>query len=141
MKAVIPGGLSSPILSEHEIDVAMDFQELDAAGTMLGSGGIIVFDEDTSIPHIAQKAAKFYAHESCGQCAPCREGTYMIRFLIDRIVKGQGSTRDIKRILRLCRYIRGSTICAFGGAATLPIAVMIRKFRNKFEALIRGRSV
>jgi NADH-quinone oxidoreductase subunit F len=136
LKAVIPGGLSSPILSEHEIDVAMDFQELNAAGTMLGSGGIIVFDEDTSIPLIAQKAAKFYAHESCGQCAPCREGTFMISFLIDRIVKGEGSSRDIKGILRLCRYIRGSTICAFGGAATLPIAVMIRKFRAEFEALL-----
>jgi len=136
LKAVIPGGLSSPILTDSEIDVEMDYQSLNAIGTMLGSGGIIVLDEDTSIPHIAQKAAGFYAHESCGQCAPCREGTNMIRFLIDRILMRQGSQEDIDNILRLCLYIRGSTICAFGFAATVPIAVMIKKFRSEFEALL-----
>ncbi len=136
LKAVIPGGLSSPVLTDDEIDVEMDYQSLNAMGTMLGSGGIIVLDEDTSIPHIAQKAARFYAHESCGQCAPCREGTNMIRFLINRIVSRKGSPEDIDQILRLCLYIRGSTICAFGFAATVPLAVMIKKFRSEFEALL-----
>ncbi|HDH53664.1 MAG TPA: NADH-quinone oxidoreductase subunit NuoF [Nitrospirae bacterium] len=138
LKAVIPGGLSSPILKDDEIDVDMDFQSLHSVGTMLGSGGIIVLDEDTSIPLLAQKTAKFYAHESCGQCAPCREGTNMIKFLIDRIVAGSGTTKDIEQVLRLCRYIKGSTICAFGYAAAMPIEAMIRKFRKEFEAFLRN---
>ncbi len=137
LKAVIPGGLSSPILKADEIDIHMDFQPLVAADTMLGSGAIIVLDEDTSIPHIAQKTAKFFAYESCGQCTPCREGTNMIKFLIDSIVTGQGTSKDIEQILRLCRYIRDSTICAFGVAATLPIAAMIKKFKSEFEALLK----
>ncbi|MBI4681591.1 MAG: NADH-quinone oxidoreductase subunit NuoF [Nitrospirae bacterium] len=137
LKAVVPGGMSAPILKADEIDVSMDYQALNAIGTMLGSGGIVVLDEDTSIPMIAQKTAKFYAHESCGQCAPCREGTNMIKYLIDKIIAGEGTAKDIEQILRLCRYIRGSTICAFGIAATLPIAAMIKKFRNEFEALLR----
>lgn len=136
LKAVIPGGLSSPVLRSDEIDVAMDYLSLNAAGTMLGSGGIIVLDEDTSIPMIAWKAARFFAHESCGQCTPCREGTNMIRYLTDRIIAGKGDTDNIEQILRLCRYIRGSTICAFGIAATLPIEAMIRKFRKEFVALL-----
>jgi NADH-quinone oxidoreductase F subunit len=136
LKAVIPGGLSSPVLRRDEIDVAMDYLSLNAVGTMLGSGGIIVLDEDTSIPVIARKTAGFFAHESCGQCAPCREGTNMIKYLTDRILAGEGSVQNIEQILRLCRYIRGSTICAFGIAATLPIEAMIRKFRSEFVALL-----
>jgi NADH:ubiquinone oxidoreductase subunit F (NADH-binding) len=103
---------------------------------MLGSGGIIVFDEDASMPLVTQKIARFYAHESCGQCAPCREGTYMLRFLIDRIISGQGTDKDLDSVLRLCRYIKGSTICAFGIAATAPVAAMINKFRDEFDALL-----
>ena len=137
LKAVIPGGLSAPVLKTDEIDVDMDFQSLNAIGSMLGSGGIIVLDEDTSIPLIAQKTAKFYAHESCGQCSPCREGTGMIKFLMDRVVTGEGTSKDIEQILRLCRYIKGSTICAFGVAATMPVATMIMKFREEFDALLR----
>jgi NADH-quinone oxidoreductase F subunit len=132
LKAVIPGGLSAPILTADEIDVDMDFESLIAAGSILGSGGIIVMDEDTSIPHIAQKTARFFAQESCGQCTPCREGTNMIKFLIDRIISGEGTTADIERIFRLCSYIKGSTICAFGTAATIPIMAMINKFRKEF---------
>ncbi len=138
LKAVIPGGLSSPVLRSEEIDVAMDYQSLNAVGTMLGSGGIIVLDEDTSIPLITRKTARFFAHESCGQCTPCREGTNMIRDLTDRIISGEGSVQNIEQILRLCRYIRGSTICAFGIAATLPVEAMIRKFGKEFEALLRN---
>ncbi|MBI5664354.1 MAG: NADH-quinone oxidoreductase subunit NuoF [Nitrospirae bacterium] len=137
LKAVIPGGLSSPVLRADEIDVTMDYQSLNAIGTMLGSGAIIVMDEDTSIPLIAQKAARFFAHESCGQCTPCREGTNVIKFLIDRIIAGQGGRQDLESIMRLCRYIKGSTICAFGIAATVPVEAMINKFRSEFEGLLR----
>ncbi|GBE41244.1 NADH-quinone oxidoreductase subunit F [bacterium BMS3Bbin09] len=139
LKAVIPGGLSTPILRADEIDVSMDFDTLAAVKTMLGSGGIIVMDETVSIPRVAQKAARFYAHESCGQCAPCREGTAMIKLLLDRMVNGQGEQDDLDQVMRLCRYINGSTICAFGYAVSLPIAAMIRKFRNEFEALLENR--
>ncbi len=139
LKAVIPGGLSTPILKADEIDVNMDFEPLKGIKTMLGSGGIIVMDETVSIPLVAQKAAKFYAHESCGQCTPCREGTAMIKLLLDRMVYGHGEHRDIDQIIRLCRYINGSTICAFGYAVSLPIAAMIKKFRNEFEELLANR--
>ena len=136
LKAVIPGGLSTPILRADEIDVNMDFDTLVAAKTMLGSGAIIVMDETVSIPRVAQKAARFYAHESCGQCAPCREGTAMIKLLLDRMVDGHGEQGDLDQVIRLCRYINGSTICAFGYAVSLPIAAMIKKFRNEFEELL-----
>ena len=136
LKAVIPGGLSTPILMADEIDVDMDFDALAAVRTMLGSGAIIVLDETVSIPHVAQKAARFYAHESCGQCTPCREGTAMIKLLLDRMINGNGEKTDIEQLIRLCRYIKKSTICAFGYAVCLPIAAMIKKFRNEFEELL-----
>ena len=136
LKAVIPGGISTPVLKADEVDVEMDYDPLASKGSMLGSGGIMVMDEDVSIPRIAQKAARFFAYESCGQCAPCREGTNMIRFLMDRLVAGKGMPGDIELIMRLCRYIKGSTICAFGYAVALPIATMIKKFRSEFEELV-----
>ncbi|MBI5055552.1 MAG: NADH-quinone oxidoreductase subunit NuoF [Nitrospirae bacterium] len=137
LKAVIPGGLSAPILRADEIDVDMDFESLVSAGSIFGTGGIIVLDEDVSIPFVAQKTAKFYAHESCGQCTPCREGTNMIKFFIDRLVAGKGTSTDIDQILRLCRYIKGSTICALGDAAAMSLETMVKKFRGEFEALLK----
>jgi NADH-quinone oxidoreductase F subunit len=136
LKAVIPGGLSTPILRAEDIDVNMDFDSLAEVRTMLGSGAIIVMDETVSIPLVAQKAARFYAHESCGQCTPCREGTAMIKLLLDRLIDGRGEKQDIEQLMRLCRYINKSTICAFGYAVSLPIAAMIKKFRDEFEALL-----
>jgi NADH-quinone oxidoreductase F subunit len=136
LKAVIPGGLSTPILTADETDIAMDYDPLAEVGSMLGSGGIIVMDESTSIPRVAQKTASFFAHESCGQCTPCREGTAMIKFLIDELVAGRGERGDIDKVLDLCGTIKGSTICAFGHAFTMPIAAMINKFRDEFTALV-----
>lgn len=137
LKAVIPGGLSAPILKADEIDIEMDFDSLIAAGSILGTGGIIVLDEGVSIPFVARKTAKFFAHESCGQCTPCREGTNVIKFLIDRLCEGEGSSNDIEQILRLCRSIKGSTLCAMGDTAAFSIETMVKKFRAEFEALIR----
>jgi NADH-quinone oxidoreductase subunit F len=137
LKAVIPGGLSAPILKADEIDVEMDFESLIAAGSILGTGGIIVLDEDVSIPFVAQKTAKFFSHESCGKCTPCREGTNVIKFLIDRITAGKGGLNDIEHVLRLCRYIRGSTLCALGDAAAMSIGTMVKKFRSEFEKLVK----
>ncbi len=137
LKAVIPGGLSAPILKADEIDIEMDFDSLIAAGSILGTGGIIVLDEDVSIPFVAQKAARFFAHESCGQCTPCREGTSMLKLLIDRIAAAEGSLADIEQVLRLCRYIKGSTLCAMGDAAAFSVGTMVKKFREEFEALVK----
>ena len=136
LKAVIPGGLSSPILRADEIDIPMDFESLFSAGSILGSGGIIVFDEDTPIPEIALRTSRFFAHESCGQCAPCREGTSMIYHLMRKIVSGRGSYRDIDLILELCDSLKGTTICAFGRAASAPVEAMIRKFEHEFTKKI-----
>ncbi|MBN1127698.1 MAG: NADH-quinone oxidoreductase subunit NuoF [Chitinispirillaceae bacterium] len=137
LKAVIVGGLSVPILTAEEAaGLKMDYDSCAAAGTMLGSGGIIVVNETASIPHIALRAIQFYAHESCGQCTPCREGSAVIVRLLDGIVKGYGTKQDLDTVLSLCDTIMGTTLCPTGDAFSMPIRAMIRKFRSEFEALI-----
>lgn len=135
LKAVIPGGLSSPILTPDEIDIQMDFDSCIKAGTMLGSGGVIVMDEDTSIPEVALTTIEFYNHESCGQCTPCREGLAMIRQWLQMLLDGNGTKELIGKILDLCNIIEGTTLCPLGDAAVIPIRTMIQKFRDEFEAL------
>ena len=114
----------------------MDFDSCLGRGTMLGSGGIIVINETTSIPQIALRTIKFYEHESCGQCTPCREGTWLIKELLEGIVAGRGAHADIDRILQLCETVKGSTLCPTGEAFAMPIEAMLSKFRAEFEALI-----
>ncbi|MBN2036938.1 MAG: NADH-quinone oxidoreductase subunit NuoF [Chitinispirillaceae bacterium] len=136
LKAVIVGGLSVPILTAKEAaGLNMDFDSCAAAGTMLGSGGIIVMNDSVSIPRIALRAIRFYAHESCGQCTPCREGSAVIAGLLDNLIKGRGTTGDIDTIVRLCDTIIGTTLCPTGDAFSMPIRAMVRKFRNEFEVL------
>jgi NADH-quinone oxidoreductase F subunit len=138
LKGVIVGGLSVPILTAKEAaDLNMDYDSCIKHGTMLGSGGIIVISEGTSIPRIALRTIQFYAHESCGQCTPCRDGSYIIQQLLTRILAGQGKMEDIDSVLRLCGTIKGSTLCPTGEAFSLPIDAMVRKFRSEFEALIK----
>jgi NADH:ubiquinone oxidoreductase subunit F (NADH-binding) len=137
LKAVIVGGLSVPILKAEEIGgLYMDYDTCLKHGTMLGSGGIIVMNETASIPHIALRTIKFYAHESCGQCTPCREGSNTIAALLKRVVDGRGESADIDRVLWLCSKIKGSTLCPTGSAFAIPIETMVSKFRSEFEALI-----
>jgi NADH-quinone oxidoreductase F subunit len=137
LKAVIVGGLSVPILTAEETKgLHMDFDSCLGRGTMLGSGGIIVINETTSIPQVALRTIKFYEHESCGQCTPCREGTWLIKELLEGIVAGRGSHADIDRILQLCETVKGSTLCPTGEAFAMPIIAMLSKFRAEFEALI-----
>jgi NADH-quinone oxidoreductase subunit F len=138
LKAVIPGGLSAKILRADEIDVAMDFNSLSAAGTMAGSGGVIVMDETTSIIDALDSAVKFFAHESCGQCSPCREGTGWVRRIMGRITAGQGTLQDLNDLLAIAGDMEGKTICVFADAAAWPIQSYITKFRNEFEDYIRG---
>ncbi|MCU0663225.1 MAG: NADH-quinone oxidoreductase subunit NuoF [Myxococcota bacterium] len=138
LKAVIVGGLSVPILTAKEAKgLMMDYDACLKAGTMLGSGGIMVLREGTSIPKIALRAIQFYAHESCGQCTPCRQGSHTIEKLLHKLVDGRGATTDIDLVLRLCRTIKGTTLCPTGEAFSVPIEAMVAKFRSEFEILCR----
>jgi NADH-quinone oxidoreductase subunit F len=136
LKAVVPGGSSAPLLRADEIDVTMDVDGLRAAGTMAGSAGVIVMDESVSIPEALMVVARFYAHESCGQCTPCRECTGWIYKMVHRIVEGHGRKEDLDTILDVARRGAGTTICAFYDGAVGPYISYVEKFRDEFEALI-----
>ena len=141
LKAVIPGGISAKILTADEIDVAMDFDSLMAAGTMAGSGGVIVMDETTCMVRTLESAARFFADESCGQCSPCREGTGWVHRILRRIVAGKGGVQDLNDLLAIAGDMEGNTICVFADAAAWPVQSYIKKFRHEFEEYIRtGRS-
>ncbi|PYN32662.1 MAG: NADH-quinone oxidoreductase subunit NuoF [Candidatus Rokuibacteriota bacterium] len=136
LKAVVPGGGSAAILTADEIDVAMDVDGLKAAGSMIGSAGVVVMDESVSIPEALMVLARFYAHESCGQCTPCRESTGWIYKMVHRIVDGRGHKEDLDTILDVAKRGAGTTICAFYDGAVGPYISYIEKFRSEFEALI-----
>ncbi len=136
LKAVVPGGSSAPVLTADEIDVVMDVDGLRDAGSMAGSGGVIVMDETVSIPEAFMVVARFYAHESCGQCTPCRESTGWIYRMAKRIVEGKGRKEDLDTILDAAGRGAGMTICAFYDGAVGPYLSYIGKFREEFEALI-----
>ena len=137
LKAVIPGGISAKILTADEIDVAMDFDSLRNAGSMAGSGGVIVMDETTCMIKALDSAATFFADESCGQCSPCREGTGWIHRILKRIVEGQGTIQDLDDLLAIAGDMEGNTICVFADAAAWPVQSYITKFRDEFEEYIR----
>ncbi|NLW36513.1 NADH-quinone oxidoreductase subunit NuoF [Syntrophorhabdus aromaticivorans] len=139
LKAAIVGGLSVAVLKAEELkDLTMDYDSCAKHGTALGSGGIMVINEDFSIPELALRTAKFYAHESCGKCVPCREGSHTLVEILKRIVAGSGEAKDIDTILAICSTMRGLTLCPTGEAFSVPIGAMVGKFRNEFEALIRA---
>ena len=135
LKACYPGGSSSPVLKEEEFDVGVDFDSLAAKGTMAGSGAIIVMDDRRSMPEMAMRTARFYAHESCGQCVPCREGTKWVYTILKRLCKGQASQSEINTAVDACNNMAGKTICVLSDACALPVTSIIRKFRHEFEAL------
>ena len=136
LKAVVPGGSSAAILRADEIDVTLDVDGLRNAGTMAGSAGVIVMDETVSVPEALMIVARFYAHESCGQCTPCRESTGWIYRMCRRIVEGHGVKDDLDKILDVAKRGAGTTICAFYDGAVGPYISYIEKFRGEFEALI-----
>ncbi|MCL4810709.1 MAG: hypothetical protein KJ062_23360, partial [Thermoanaerobaculia bacterium] len=142
VKAVIPGGSSAPMLTGEEImDVPMDFDGVAAAGSMLGSAAVIVMDETTDMPLALKNIAKFYAHESCGQCTPCREGCPWLLKMLRRIVTGHGKPADVDLLLQVAGQMgNGMTICVFADAAIAPVLSAIPKFRAEFDAYV-ARSV
>ncbi|MFH1538350.1 MAG: NADH-quinone oxidoreductase subunit NuoF [bacterium] len=137
LKALIPGGSSSPCLRESQLDVQMSFDALMKAGTMGGSGAVIVLDETVSIPHFALRTIRFYKHESCGQCTPCREGVPWLEKILARIVRGEGMKGDVDLALEICDNIMGKTLCPLGDAAAMPIRGFLKQFRTEFEELIK----
>ncbi|MEK7407363.1 MAG: NADH-quinone oxidoreductase subunit NuoF [Acidobacteriota bacterium] len=139
LKAVIPGGSSCPVLKAEECDLPMDFDSLAEVGSMLGSGGVVVMDETTCMVKAAARIMRFYAHESCGFCTPCREGTAWLRKLLDRFHGGRGTPTDIALIGDLARSMLGRTFCPFGDAAAMPAISFVEKFRHEFEAHLNGR--
>ncbi len=139
LKAVIPGGSSCPLLLADEIDLPMDFDSLAKAGSMLGSGGVVVIDEDTCMVDLARRIMHFYAHESCGWCIPCREGTEWLRKILDRFHFGGGSAGDIPLIGELAKNMLGRTFCPLGDAAALPTMSIVKKWTHEFEEHLTGR--
>ena len=139
LKAVIPGGSSCPLLSADEIDIPMDYDSVAKAGSMLGSGGMVVMDEDTCMVDMARRIMQFYAHESCGWCIPCREGTTWLRKMLERFHAGLGRPEDIDLVAELSRNMLGRTFCPLGDAAALPTISIVQKWRNEFEDHLNGR--
>src|SRR5215475_8631700 len=140
LKGVVPGGSSAAILTPDEIDIAMDVEGPQSKGSMIGSAGVIVMDETVSIPEALMVVARFYAHESCGQCTPCRESTGWIYKMTKRIVEGKGRKEDLDTILDVAKRGAGTTICAFYDGAVGPYISYIEKYRSEFEDLIRSEA-
>ncbi len=139
LKAVIPGGSSTPALTAEECDVAMDYDSVAKIGSMLGSAGVVVYDENTCMVELARRTMAFYAHESCGWCIPCREGTTWLKKILTRFHEGGARSEDIPLIHELSKNILGHTFCPLGDAAAMPTEAFVRKWRSEFEEHLTGR--
>lgn len=141
LKAVIPGGSSSPVLpASVMMDCTMDYDSIAKAGSMLGSGAVIVLDDSRCMVKSLQRLSYFYMHESCGQCTPCREGTGWLSRIVDRIENGLGVINDIDLLDSVAEDIQGRTICALGDAAAMPVRAMLKHFRHEFEYHIQNKT-
>jgi NADH-quinone oxidoreductase subunit F len=134
-----PGVSSTPVLLPEEIDIGMDFDQVGKAGSMLGSGGVVVLDETTCMVEFALRTMKFYAHESCGWCIPCREGTDWLKKSLTRLHEGGAVDKDIDNIRYLAENMMGRTFCPLGDAAAMPTIAFVKKFRKEFEDHLEGR--
>ncbi len=137
LKAIIPGGSSTPMLGADKLDTPLDFEAVAAAGSMLGSGGVVVMDEDTCIVGAVLRMTEFYRDESCGKCTPCREGTYWMTEIYERLEHGHGKQSDIDLLLDICDNIGGKSFCPLGDAAITPVASSIKLFREEYEYHVR----
>ncbi|MBV8940647.1 MAG: NADH-quinone oxidoreductase subunit NuoF, partial [Solirubrobacterales bacterium] len=138
IKLWFPGGSSAPVLTADDLDLAYDFDTMAKAGSMLGSGAIIVIDDSHTVLEVALKVAKFYAHESCGKCVPCREGTNWTVKMLQRIESGEATPMDLDIMASVCEQIIGNCLCVLGDAMAMPIGSMIEKFRGELEAEIEA---
>ena len=142
IKCFFPGGSSAPVLpgTDEYLDLPYDFDSMAKAGSMLGSGAIIVVDDDVPIVDVALKTAKFYRHESCGKCTPCREGTNWTVKMLERIDSGEATPMDLDIMASVCDQIIGNCLCVLGDAMAMPIASMIKHFRAGVRGAHRGRA-
>ena len=140
LKAYIPGGASAAILTAEQAHLAMDFDTLAKAGSMLGSAAVMVLDDTACMVRSVARLAKFFNHESCGQCTPCREGTNWMELLLDRIEAGQGRPQDPQLLLSICANVGGNSLCALGDAAIGPVASLIKTFPEEVERHIRDHA-
>jgi NADH-quinone oxidoreductase subunit F len=138
VKLWFPGGSSSPVLTKGDLDLAYDFDTMAKAGSMLGSGSIIIVDDSTSVVDVAMKVAKFYRHESCGKCTPCREGTNWTVAMLERIDSGEATPMDLDIMAAVQTNIIGNCLCVLGDSMAMPIGSMIAKFREEFEEHIEA---
>jgi NADH-quinone oxidoreductase subunit F len=139
IKAVIPGGSSVPPLPASLLDTGLDYESMNAAGTFLGSGGVIVIDDRTCLVDALWNITRFYRHESCGKCTPCREGTYWMEEVLARLERGEGRERDIDLLNDVADNILGKSFCALGDAAAMPVMGFIKHFRPEFEHHVTHR--
>jgi NADH-quinone oxidoreductase subunit F len=139
VKAILPAGASAPMLTEQHLDVKLDFESVQAAGSMLGSASVIVLDEDTCIVWATQKMTHFFRHESCGKCTPCREGTYWLDKVLERLDAGEGSTADIELLTDVANQMVGRTLCPLGDFATSPTVGSVKWFREEYERHVREK--
>jgi NADH-quinone oxidoreductase subunit F len=138
VKAWFPGGSSAPVLTAEELDVPYSFEAMADAGSMLGSGSIIVADDTISIPQLALRTARFYHHESCGKCTPCREGTNWTVKMLERVISGEATPMDLDIIASVQENIIGHCLCVLGDSMAMPVGSMVKKFRGEFEAAIEA---
>ena len=136
MKFWFPGGSSSPVLLAEDLDLPYDFDSMAKAGSMLGSGAIIVVDDSVSVVDVALKLAKFYRHESCGKCTPCREGTNWTVKMLQRVESGEATPMDLDIIASVQEQIMGNCLCVLGDAMAMPVGSMVRRWRGEFEETI-----
>jgi NADH-quinone oxidoreductase subunit F len=132
VKAVIPGGVSAPMLSEKDLDTPLDYESLAAKGSMLGSAGVVVMDESTCMVKAALVINRFFSHESCGKCTPCREGTPWMTQVLNRLECGAGRDGDVELLESLCAGIFGRCFCALGDAAAMALQGALAKFKEEF---------
>ncbi len=138
IKLWFPGGSSSPVMTKDDLDIAYDFDSMAKAGSMIGSGAVIVVDDTHRVLDIAYKVAKFYAHESCGKCVPCREGTNWTVKMLERIESGEATPMDLDIMASVQDQIIGNCLCVLGDAMAMPIGSMVEKFRDELEAEIEA---
>ncbi len=136
VKIVVPGGASAPWLTGDQLDVTLDYEALAAAGTMLGSGGVMVLNDTVTAPHVAYKMDEFFKHESCGKCTPCREGNHWLVKLLHRLLDGHGRPGDIDTLHAIYNQMAGNCFCLLGESAVMPIKSALALFPDEFEALI-----
>jgi NADH-quinone oxidoreductase subunit F len=138
VKAWFPGGSSAPVLTAEDLDLPYSFEAMADAGSMLGSGSIIVADDTISIPRLALRTARFYHHESCGKCTPCREGTNWTVKMLERVISGEATPMDLDIIASVQENIIGHCLCVLGDSMAMPVGSMVKKFRGEFEAAIEA---